>query len=145
MLWPLSWDDSNWRSMTHTWGGIINLLPLSWDDDNWRSMFHTLGIYNHALLSWGDDNWRSIFHTWMIYNHALYVVMRSWQLTKHESYFRDKLPCSDRCHETMTTDGACFLPEEYISMLRRLAWDLWQLTEHVSYMNDILQCSDLLH
>ena len=94
--------------------------------------------------------------------------MRRWQLTEYVSYFRDKLPCSDRCHETMTTDGTCFLPEEYISMCRPLTWDggnwqsmfhtwmiydhaltfvikRWQRMEQVSYMNDKLPCSDLCH
>ena len=114
-----------------------------------------------CMLSWGDDNWRSMFHTWMIHNHVLTVVMRRWQLTKHESYFSDKLPCSDRCHDTMTTEWACFLPEEYISMLWPLAWDggnwrsmfhkwmiyyhaltfvikRWLLNEHDSCLRDIL-------
>ena len=88
MLWPLSWDDGNWQSMTHTWGGVIILLPLSWDEDNLWGMVHIFGMYNHALsvvmrrrqlaghafkdiwyitmlspLSWDDDNWRSMFHT----------------------------------------------------------------------------------
>ena len=24
------------------------------------------------------------------------------------------MPCSDRCHETMGTEGVCVMPEEYI-------------------------------
>ena len=67
VLWPLSWDDGNWQSMTHSWEGIIILWPLSCDDDNWRSMFHT----------------------WMIYYCALTVVMRWRQLTKNFSYHMD--------------------------------------------------------
>ena len=117
--------------------------PLSWDDDNWRSMFHTLGMNNHALT----------------------VVMSRWQLTEHVSYLRDILPCSDCFHETMTTDGAWFIPYGYITMLWLLSRDddnwrstihtkgiyyhaltvvmwRWLLTKHVSYMNDILPCSD---
>ena len=39
------------------------------------------------------------------------------------------LPCSDRCHETMTSDRACFIHEGYITM-------------YASYFRDILQCSD---
>ena len=80
----------------------------------------------------------------------------------------DTLPCSDRCHETMTTDGAWFIHEWYITMLWPLFSDddnWWsmihtkgiyyhdlsvvmrrcQLTEHVSYMNDILPCSVRCH
>ena len=64
MLWPLTWDDANWRSMFLTCGiyyhaltvvirrwqltervsyvrGITMIWPLSWDDDKWRSMLHT--------------------------------------------------------------------------------------------------------
>ena len=136
---------------------ITILWPLSWDDDNWRSMFHTLGMYNHALsismrrwqmmehvsymndifqcsdlchksmttdgasfmpkgyvtmlypLAWCDDNWRSMFHIWMIYYNALTCVMRRWQLTEHESYLKDILSCSDRFHEMITVDRAYFI------------------------------------
>ena len=35
-------------------------------------------------------------------------------MTEHGSYLRDILPCSDRCHETITTDGALFIPKGYI-------------------------------
>ena len=65
-------------------------------------------------LSWDEDNWRSIFHTWMIYYHALSIVMGWWQLTEHVSYMNDMHLCSDRCHETMTTEGACFIHKWYI-------------------------------
>ena len=92
------------------YGWITMLCPLSGDDDNWRSMFHSWEIYHHALtvvmtrwLRW------SMISTFGIYNHALYVVMRRWQLTEHVHYMHDILPCSDRCHETITTDGACFI------------------------------------
>ena len=146
MPWPLSWDDATDGAWLIPKGYIIMLWPLSWDDENWRSMFHT----------------------WMIYNHSLTVVMRRWQLMEHNLYQRYILPCSDRCLETMTTDGACFIPEEYITMLWPLSladdnlqgmfnrymiynhaltvvmrW--WQLTEHDSYMIDILPCSDRCH
>ena len=127
-------------------GYITMLWPLSWDDDNWRSMVRTLATYNHALT----------------------VVMRRWQLTVHVSYMRDISPCSERCHETMTTDGVCFIPVEYITMLWPLSWDdgnrqsmihtlgmnnyaltvviiRWKLTEHVSCIRDILPCSDRCH
>ena len=110
-------------------------------------------------LWWDDDNWRSMFNTWGIYNLALTVVMRRWQLKKHVSYLTDISPCSDRCHEKMTTDGACFILEGYITMLWPLSWHddnwqsiiyiigiynqalsfvmrRWQLTEHDSYLRD---------
>ena len=146
MLWPLSWDDGNWQSMTHTWGGVIILLPLSWDEDNLWGMIHIFGMYNHALsvvmrrrqlaghvfkdiwyitmlspLSWDDDNWRSMFPTLEMNNRALAVVMRWWQLTEHDSFLRG-----------------------YNHTLTVVMW-WWQLTEHVSYMNDILPCSDCCH
>ena len=60
MLWPLSWDDVNWRGMLHTWGVITILRPLSEDDVNCR-------------IRWVS-------------------------------------PCSCCCRETLTTDGACFIP-----------------------------------
>ena len=60
------------------------LRPLSFNDDHWQSMVHNLGMYNNTLS----------------------VVMRRLQLTEHVSYMNDILPCSDRCNETMTTDGA---------------------------------------
>ena len=41
----------------------------------------------------------------------------------------DISPCSDRCRETMTSDGACFIHEGYITM-------------YDSYFRDILQYSD---
>ena len=72
-------------------------------------------------LSWDDDNWRSMFYTWGIYCHALTVVMSWWQLTEDVSHMSDILLCSDRCHVTMTTDGA-FL-----------------------YIRDMLPCSDRCH
>ena len=51
------------------------LWQLSWDDDNWRSLFHNLGMNNHALnVVMDDDNWRSLIHTLGIYYHALTVV-----------------------------------------------------------------------
>ena len=157
--------------MILTLGQTAMLWPLSWDDDNWRSMLHFLGMYNHALsvvirrrqltehvlymnymlpcsdrcleimtyygawfipkryitmlwpLSWDDCNWRSIIHTWMIYNHALTVVIRWSQLKEHYSYLRDILPCSDRCHETIATEVACFIHEWYITILWPLSLD----------------------
>ena len=75
------------------------------------------------LLSWDDDNCQSMFHTWGIYNHALTAVIRQWQQSEHVSYLRDILPCSDRCHETITIVGACFIPKGYITMLWPLSWD----------------------
>ena len=83
-------------------------------------------------LWWDIDNWQSRFHTFGMYSHALSVVMRRWQLTEHDWYIRDLLPCSDRCHKTMATDGACFIHEWYISMLWPLSWDdgNWQSMTH---------------
>ena len=110
-----------WQLMQHV-SNIYDILPCS---DRCHETMTTNGAgfilkgYITMLwpLSWDDDNWRSMFHTWMIYNHSLTVVMRRWQLMEHDSYQRYILPCSDRCLETMTTDGACFIPEEYITML----------------------------
>ena len=140
-------------------------------------------------LSCEDDNWRSMIHTQAIYHNALTVVMRWLQLTVHDSYLRDIYPCPDRGHETMTTEGACYIHEWYITMLYTLSWDgdnwwimllgwmtmlcplswddgswqsmlhtlrvnypalsvimwWWQLTEHDSYLRDILPCSDRCH
>ena len=192
------------------------LWPLSWDDVNCRSMFHTLEMNSHALtvvmrrcqlsehvsylrdekpcsdrshetmstvgacfipsgwitmlwpLSWDDDNCLSMFHTLEMNNHALTVVLRRWQLTEHVSYLRNENPCSGRCHVTMTTVGACFIPSGWITMLWPLSWDddncrsmfhtlemndhaltvvmrRWQLTEHVSYLRNENPCSDHCH
>ena len=68
------------------------LWPLSWADDNWRSMIHNLGIYCHALT----------------------MVKRRWQLMEHVPNINDIYPCSDRCHETMTTDGAWLIPKDVL-------------------------------
>ena len=113
---------------------ITMLWPLSWDDHNWQSMFHSLMIYYHGLtvimrrwqlkehfsflsditmlwsLPWDDDKWRSMIHILEIYCHAL----------------------TERCHETMTTDWACFIHEWYITMLWPLSWDddIWRSKFH---------------
>ena len=122
----------------YTCGGITMLWPLSWEDDNSQRMFRTFGIKNHALS----------------------VVMGWWQLIEHVSYLMGMAPCSDRCHETMTTDGACFIHGRYITMLWPLSWDddkwrsmfhtrgihyhaltvvmgRWQLTEHFAHLRDV--------
>ena len=146
MLWPLSWDDDNWRSMFH----ILNMNNhdpsvfmrrckltehVSYMNDilQCSDPCHAMKTTDRACftpygwismlwpLSWDDDNWRSIFLTWMIYYYALTVVIWWWQLTEHGSYLRYDKPCSLR-------------------VMRR-----WKLTEHVSYMNDILPCSDPCH
>ena len=137
-------------------GYITMLCPLSWDDDNWQSMFYTWMIYYNALtvvmrrwqlmehvsflsyitmlwpLSWDDNNWRSMVHTLGIYYQALTVVFIRWQLTEQGSYPWDKKPYSDRCHETMTIDGAWFIPKGYITMLRPLSFndDNWRSMIH---------------
>ena len=119
-------------------------------------------------LTWGEDKWQSMFHRCLIYYHALTVVMRRWQMTAHKSYLRAELSCYVRCHETMTTDGPCFIYEWYITILWPLSWDdanwrsifhTWviyhhamtvvmrrrQMTEHVLSINDKLPCSDCCH
>ena len=167
MFWPLSWDDDKWRSMFHTWRIRYHVLTV--DYDSWPSMFHTWGGYHPARpLSLDDDNWQSMLHILGMNNHALSVVMRRWKLTEHVSYTREILPCSDRCHKTMTTDGACFILEGYFNILWPLSWDndswrsmfhtwgifhhvltvvmrRWQLTEHVSYLWNTLLCSNRCH
>ena len=170
MLWPLSCHDDDWRSMFHNLWMNNHALTVSWDDDNWQCMFHIWEGYITIIwpLSWVDDNWGSMIHTWMIYYHALSVVMWRWPMNEHGSYLRDIWPCSVRCRATMTTDGVCFIPYWWITMLWPLAWhdDNWrimiqtlgiydhalsavmrrrQLTEHVSYIDDLLPCSVRCH
>ena len=157
MLWPLSWDDDNWWSMIHTWGIYNNALSvvmrrsqltehvlymndiLQSSDRCYETMTtdgacFILEGYITMLwpLSWDDDNWRSMIHTLGIYYQALTVVFIRWQLTEHGSYPWDILPYSDRCHETMTIDGAWFIPKGYITMLRPLSFndDNWRSMLH---------------
>ena len=96
-------------------------------------------------------------------NHALTVGITRWQLTDHDSDLRDIWSCSILCHETKTTDRACFIHGWYITMLCPLSWDddnwrsmfhtwmiyiyaltvvmrRWHLTEHDSYLRDIWPC-----
>ena len=96
-------------------------------------------------LSSDDDNCRSMFHSWMIYNHALTVVMRRLQLSEHVSYLRDILPCSDRCHETITTVEACFIVEWYITMLWPLSCDDDNCRSMFHTSRDIWPCSERFH
>ena len=161
MLWPLSWDDGNWQSMTHTWGGVIILLPLSWDEDNLLGMIHIFGMYNHALsvvmrrrqlsghvfkdiwyitmlspLSWDDDNWRSMFHTLEMDNRALAVVMRWWQLTEHDSFLRGynhtlTVICDYDNWRSMFHTWMIYYPAPTVVMWWR------QLTKNFSYHRDI--------
>ena len=60
-------------------------------------------------FSWDDDNWWSKFQSLEIDKHALSIVMSWWQQAEHLSCLRC-FTSSDRCHETMTTDGTFFLP-----------------------------------
>ena len=140
MLWPLSSDDNNWRSMVHTLG--INNHALTVVVRRWQLLEHDLYLRDILpcsdcfqettttdgawfipkgyltmlwLLSLDDNNWRSMVHTLGIYYHAPTVVTRRWHMTEHDSYLRDILPCSDCCHKTMATDWALFLLEGYIS------------------------------
>ena len=98
----------------------IMLWPLIWHDDNWRSLFQSWGIYPYALTV-VIRRWQLTEHAYDsflgIFVHALSVIMRRWQLTEHVSYMNDILPFSDRCHETMTTDGTWFIYMGYITML----------------------------
>ena len=161
--WQLTEHVSNWRDRLPCSDRFHETMTT---DGAWLI---TLGMNNHALsVSRDDDNCRSMFHTWGIYNHALSVVMRRWQLSEHVLYMNDILLCSDRCYETMTTDGACFILKGYITMLWPLSlvddnWRSmihtlgiyyqaltvvfirWQLTEHGSYPWDILPYSDRCH
>ena len=144
-------------------GYFTMLWPLSWDDDNWQSRFHTLWMYNHAMSVVMTEH-VSCMRDYL----ALTVVIRRWQLTEQVSYTRDILPCSDRCHETITTEGACFIPEGNLTMLWPLSWDdgnwrsmfhtlgmnnqalavymrPWKLREHISYLRNTLPCSDRCH
>ena len=193
MLWPLSWDDNNWRSMVHTLGiyyhaltVVIGRKPLTEHGSYLRDILPCSDRCHETIttdgawfipkgyitmlwpLSWDDNNWQTLVLSLGICNHALTVVMRRWQLTEHGSYLRDILPCSDYCHETKTTDGAWFITKGYIPMLWPLSWDdnNWQstvhtlgiyyhaltvvmgrkqLTEHCAYLRDILQCSLRCH
>ena len=190
MLWPVSWYDDNWWSMIHTWGIYDHALTVimrwrqltlhdsylkniyPWPDCCHDSMttertwfIHEWYIIILCPLSGDDDSWQSTLHTLRMNNPALSVVMWRSQLTEHVSYMNDILPCSDRCHATMTTDGAWFIHEWYITMLWPLSWDddnwwsmihtlgvlnhaltvvvrWWQLTEHDSYLRDIYPCSN---
>ena len=101
------------------------LCPLSWEYDNWRSMFHTWMINYHAVSVVTRRSQLTEHDAYLrgIYVSALTVVLRRWQLTEHDSYLRDIWPYSDRCHETMTTDGAWFILERYITMLWPLLLD----------------------
>ena len=82
-----------------------------------------------------------MFHTYMISYLAKTVVIRWWQLTEHDSYQRDILPCSDRCHVTMATDVACFIHEWLFTMLWPLALDddnWWSMLHTLGMYNNAL-------
>ena len=66
-------------------------------------------------------------------------------MTEHGSYLRDILPCSDRCHGTIPTDGAWFIPKGMYYHALTVVMRRKQLTEHGSYLRDILPCSDRCH
>ena len=186
MLWPLSWEDDNWRSMIYTLGisyHALTVVTRRWQmtehDSNLRDILPCSDCFQETtttdgawflpkgyltmlwLLSLDENNWRSMVHTLGIYYHAPTVVTRRWHMTEHDSYLRDKLPCSDRCHVTMTSHEAYFVHEWYIIMLWPLLLDddnwrsmfhtwclhhhaftvvmrCWQLTEHDSYQRDKL-------
>ena len=148
MLWPLSWDDDNWRSMIHILGKYYQALTvviIRWQptehvsyktdilqgSDCCNETMTTDGAwfipkgYITMLrpLSFNDDHWQSMVHNLGMYNNSLSVVMRRLQLTEHVSYMNDILQCSDRCHETMTADGAWFMTKGYITMLWPLSSD----------------------
>ena len=58
----LPWSDRCHETMTTDRTCLLNdryitmLWPLSWDNDNWRSLFHTLEINDHALSVVMNDN-----------------------------------------------------------------------------------------
>ena len=120
MLWPLSGDAYNKRNLFHRWmiyyhaptfvirwwqltEHVSYLRDKSPCSDrchetmaNYGAWFTPLGMYNHALyvvIRQRQDDEAN-----MIYYHALTVVIRWCQLKEHDSYQRDILPCSDRCH-----------------------------------------------
>ena len=133
------WTMTTDRACCISKGWIIMLCPLSWDDENWRSMFHTRGRYSHALTV--------VIRRWHIFwmnNHALSFIMRRWKLMEHASYLRNTLPFTDRCYETMTTDGACFMTEKYIV----IPWPL--LSDHANWqsmyiLEGVSPCSERCH
>ena len=183
MLWPLSWDDDNWRRIIYTLGlnyHATSVVMRPWQLTDHVSFMNDILPYSDRChetmptegasfilewyitmlwpLSWDEDKWQSMIHTLEIYNHALTVVLRLWQQTGHVSWMNDILPCSDCCHERMTSDGASFT-EGDITMFWTLSWDddkwrsiiynleiyyhdltaamrRWQLTEHASYLRD---------
>ena len=87
----------------------------------------------------GRWDWRSMFLTSGIYYQPLTGVLGRWQLTENVSYLRNTLPCSDRCHQTMATDGACFIREGYHNALT-VSWQRWELV-NVFLMYETCQLS----
>ena len=107
MLWPLSWDDDNWRSIFLTW--VIYYYALTFVIWWWQLTEHASYLrydkpcsvrcretmktdgacfihewYVTMLwpLSCHEDDWQSMFHTLWMNTHTLTVVMRQWQLTE---------------------------------------------------------------
>ena len=149
-------------------GWITMLWPLSWDDYNCRSMFHTLETNSHALTvvmrRWQltehvsylrNENPCSVrchvtmttvsmFHIYEMNNHALTVVIRRWQLTEHGSYLSDismlwPLSLDDNNWRSMVHTLGIY--NHALTVVTR--W--WQLTEHGSHLRDKLPCSDRCH
>ena len=175
MLCLFARDDDNWRSMFHTLGIYYHALTVvirGWQLTKHGSFLRdislcfdrsheTMTTYKAWFILEGFITmlWWRMFNTLGIFHHALTVVIRRWQMTEHESNLRELLSCFDRCDETMTTEGACFIDESYIIMLCPMSWDddnwrnmihtfgiyyhpltvvmgRWQLMEHVSYLRD---------
>ena len=110
MLWPLSWDDDNCRSMFLIWMTYYKVLSvvmqrlqlsehvsylrdiLSCSDCCCATMTAVGACFipkGYITMLWplscDDYNCQSIFHTKGIYYHALTIVMRRWQLSEHVS------------------------------------------------------------
>ena len=92
----------------------------------------------------GRWDWRSMFLTSGIYYQPLTGVLGRWQLTENVSYLRNTLPCSDRCHQTMATDGACFIREGYHNALT-VSWQRWELVNvFLMYETCTVSCHRLM-
>ena len=124
---------------------ITMLWPFLWDDDNWQSMLHTLWMNNRALYVF-MRGWQLTEHNSYLrgYHHILTVVMRRWQLTKHVLYLSNY-----HCFLALVMRG--WQHTEHESYLRGYYHILtvvlrrWQLTEQVFYLRDEWPCSVHCH
>ena len=123
----------------HEWY-ITMLWPLSWEDDNWRCMNHTLGIYYHALIV-VTGRWQLVEHvsdlrntfpcsdrwheTVQLTEHVSYMndillVVVSWQRSEHGYISLRYETCSVSCHRLMPMDRAWLSIPQVWNMLRQL-------------------------